>query len=137
MRVLRESRDSTMSMLEAFVHDPLINWRLLHQASPPHHSRSTTPISSSNSESPPPSPKLTRFMDEKQLGNDDLLNVGEKKEILNQKALEVIDRVEAKLRGTDFGQIVLKVEDQVEKLIEQATSHDNLSQLYVGWCPFW
>lgn len=29
MRVLRENRDSVMAMLEAFVHDPLINWRLL------------------------------------------------------------------------------------------------------------
>jgi hypothetical protein len=29
MRVLRENRDSVMAMLEAFVHDPLISWRLL------------------------------------------------------------------------------------------------------------
>ena len=29
MHVLRENRDSLMAMLEAFVHDPLINWRLV------------------------------------------------------------------------------------------------------------
>jgi hypothetical protein len=29
MRVLREHRPSVMAMLEAFVYDPLINWRLL------------------------------------------------------------------------------------------------------------
>jgi phosphatidylinositol kinase/protein kinase (PI-3 family) len=29
MRVLRDNKDSLMAMLEAFVHDPLINWRLL------------------------------------------------------------------------------------------------------------
>ena len=29
VRVLRLHRDSVMAMLEAFVHDPLINWRLL------------------------------------------------------------------------------------------------------------
>ncbi|KAJ3311625.1 phosphatidylinositol kinase- protein kinase tor1 [Boothiomyces sp. JEL0838] len=28
MRVLRENKDSLMAVLEAFVHDPLINWRL-------------------------------------------------------------------------------------------------------------
>lgn len=28
--VLREEKVSVMAMLEAFVHDPLINWRLLH-----------------------------------------------------------------------------------------------------------
>lgn len=35
MRVLRENKDSVMAVLEAFVHDPLINWRLLNTASPP------------------------------------------------------------------------------------------------------
>merc|ERR1711871_706699 len=30
MRVLRENKDSVMAMLEAFVHDPLINWRLFN-----------------------------------------------------------------------------------------------------------
>lgn len=30
MSVLRENRDSLIAMLEAFVHDPLISWRLLH-----------------------------------------------------------------------------------------------------------
>lgn len=30
MRVLRQNKDSVMAMLEAFVHDPLINWRLLN-----------------------------------------------------------------------------------------------------------
>ena len=29
MRVLRENKDSLMAVLEAFVYDPLINWRLL------------------------------------------------------------------------------------------------------------
>ncbi|CAN0443413.1 unnamed protein product, partial [Hapterophycus canaliculatus] len=29
MEVLRESRESLVAMLEAFVHDPLISWRLL------------------------------------------------------------------------------------------------------------
>jgi FKBP12-rapamycin complex-associated protein len=29
MRVLRENKESLMAVLEAFVHDPLINWRLL------------------------------------------------------------------------------------------------------------
>lgn len=37
MRVLRENKESVMAVLEAFVHDPLINWRLLttSAASPP------------------------------------------------------------------------------------------------------
>lgn len=31
MAVLRGNKDSLMAMLEAFVHDPLISWRLLAQ----------------------------------------------------------------------------------------------------------
>ena len=31
MSVLRDHKDSLMAMLEAFVHDPLISWRLLAQ----------------------------------------------------------------------------------------------------------
>ena len=32
MRVLRTNKESVVAMLEAFVHDPLINWRLLNTA---------------------------------------------------------------------------------------------------------
>lgn len=30
MRVLRDNKESLMAVLEAFVYDPLINWRLLN-----------------------------------------------------------------------------------------------------------
>ena len=29
MTVLRENKDSVMAVLEAFVYDPLLNWRLM------------------------------------------------------------------------------------------------------------
>lgn len=29
------------------------------------------------------------------------------------------------------------IEDQVDLLIQQATSHENLAQCYPGWCPYW
>jgi FKBP12-rapamycin complex-associated protein len=29
MRVLRDNKDSLMAVLEAFVYDPLLNWRLV------------------------------------------------------------------------------------------------------------
>ena len=31
----------------------------------------------------------------------------------------------------------LTVAAQVQRLIEEATSHVNLAQAYIGWCPFW
>jgi len=60
-------------------------------------------------------------------------------EALNVKALKVLGRIEDKLTGKDFGKEtgVLDVPDQVQQLIQQATSHINLCQCYSGWCPFW
>ena len=69
-------------------------------------------------------------------------------EALNERALKVIRRVQDKLNGRDFhspeedqhaiaGESPLDVQDQVQRLIVQATSSENLSQLFVGWCAFW
>jgi len=62
---------------------------------------------------------------------------------LNEKALKVIRRVQDKLTGTDFpdsgsdGDEPLDVPDQVQRLVIQATSTENLAQLFIGWCAFW
>lgn len=62
-------------------------------------------------------------------------------EALNEKALKVIRRVQDKLSGTDFPDCVdgnpMDVQDQVQRLIVQATSSENLCQLFIGWCSFW
>jgi len=53
----------------------------------------------------------------------------------------VITRIQAKLSGRDFAKtfddMELPVDKQVDLLIKQATSVENLCQLYVGWCPLW
>jgi phosphatidylinositol kinase/protein kinase (PI-3 family) len=59
-------------------------------------------------------------------------------EALNEKALKVIRRVQDKLTGTDFPDRdengdPLDVENQVQRLIVQATSVENLCQLFIGW----
>ena len=55
---------------------------------------------------------------------------------LNERALAVMARVQAKLNGEDFGPR-LPVAEQVDRLILQATDVQNLCQSFVGWCPFW
>ena len=30
-----------------------------------------------------------------------------------------------------------KGNSEVDKLINDAQSHENLAQMYIGWCPFW
>lgn len=50
----------------------------------------------------------------------------------------VLNRVRDKLNGTDFENInQLDVATQVDLLIKQATSSENLSQCYLGWCAWW
>ena len=59
-------------------------------------------------------------------------------EELNKIAQMVLDRVQDKLSGTDFyPNSVIDAKTQVDKLITQATSYENLAQSYLGWCPFW
>jgi len=65
-------------------------------------------------------------------------------EALNEKALKVIRRVQAKLAGLDFPgpdpdntTEALNVPNQVQRLIVQATNSENLCQLFIGWCAFW
>ncbi|CAM9878518.1 unnamed protein product [Discosporangium mesarthrocarpum] len=59
-------------------------------------------------------------------------------EALNEQAMKVIQRVQDKLAGLDFGNSQpYDVNKQVDLLIQQATSHENLSQCFIGWCPFW
>ncbi|KAG5176073.1 phosphatidylinositol 3 and 4-kinase-domain-containing protein [Tribonema minus] len=66
-------------------------------------------------------------------------------EALNEKALAVIRRVQEKLTGRDFassggggggggggGAQMLCVDEQVDRLIQQATSNENLCQLFTG-----
>lgn len=71
-----------------------------------------------------------------------LLEGQAQEEFVNEKALKVIRRVQDKLSGTDFCDMddtnePLDVPDQVQRLIVQATSTENLCQLFIGWCAFW
>ena len=55
----------------------------------------------------------------------------------NEEAVRVMQRITSKLTGKEFGADVLPVPEQVDRLILQARSHENLCQGYFGWCPFW
>lgn len=60
------------------------------------------------------------------------------KEVQNARALQVLGRVKDKLSGTDFKKThVLTVEEQVDRLLREATNLENLCQHYIGWCSFW
>jgi len=66
-------------------------------------------------------------------------------EVLNEKALTITQRISNKLTGKDFVKDTkateksqtLDVNQQVQRLIKQATDVENLCQSYLGWSPYW
>ncbi|CAA2983774.1 serine threonine- kinase TOR isoform X1 [Olea europaea subsp. europaea] len=168
MHVLRTNKDSVMAMMEAFVHDPLINWRLFNFNEVPQMSTlaSTHVPPVVNSEESAPNGELLqppRGARERELLQA-VNQLGDANEVLNERAVVVMARMSNKLTGRDFSPCSslpstsiqhsldhstlisgdtreadhgLSVKLQVQKLILQATSHENLCQNYVGWCPFW
>ncbi|KAG6466858.1 hypothetical protein ZIOFF_075342 [Zingiber officinale] len=168
MQVLRTNKDSVMAMMEAFVHDPLINWRLFNFNEVPQVSTyvNVQPVVNGDEST------LNRELSQPLRGarERELLQavhqLGDANEVLNERAVVVMAKMSNKLTGRDFssgslvsgagnstqhapdsGNLVsrdarevdhgLSVKYQVDKLIRQATSHENLCQNYVGWCPFW
>ncbi|PGH33947.1 FKBP12-rapamycin complex-associated protein [[Emmonsia] crescens] len=145
MRVIRENKESLMAVLEAFIHDPLINWRLGARESPARPSFPTDrrqsivdeinmdpPVQPSNFSRRRPSILEGGILDAQQGVPN------EAREVQNARALQVLSRVKEKLTGRDFKSTEeLNVSDQVDKLLVQATSVENLCQHYIGWCSFW
>jgi FKBP12-rapamycin complex-associated protein len=170
MRVLRANRDSVMAMLEAFVHDPLINWRLLGEgegnadekeaqqdetatgadmirreaamaslSAAGYSTDGLTKVQSESVFSLAQSVHVSRGAIERALARAlGPEGVQAPAEELNTRAVAVTSRVAAKLTGRDFGPVTqLNVQEQVQRCIEQATSHIRLSQAYAGWCATW
>ncbi|KAG2704801.1 hypothetical protein I3760_05G022000 [Carya illinoinensis] len=168
MEVLRTNQDSVMAMMEAFVHDPLINWRLFNFNEVPQMSVFATtnvpPVVNDEDSAPDEElPQPQRGARERELLQA-VSQLGDANEVLNERAVVVMARMSNKLTGRDFStcpsvstssiqQSVdqstlisgdtrevdhgLSVKSQVQKLIIQAKSHENLCQNFVGWCPFW
>lgn len=158
MRVLRDSRESLMAVLEAFVYDPLINWRLLakkqaslDQVEGDGNEPAVEELVKSNEDDP----FLSQIETEEKDKAPDQVILGSvfsrsstrtesaaasdvAESALNARAVQVIERVSSKLRGTDFlTPEPLDVPDQVSRLIEQARSPENLCLLYAGWSACW
>lgn len=146
MRVIRENKESLMAVLEAFIHDPLLNWRLGNRESPPEPSfpseRRQSIIGELESQQQQSRTSGSSVRARRVSALDgaviDPQGANEAKEVQNARAVQVLSKVKDKLTGRDFkSDEELDVEKQVSKLIGQATSMENLCQHYIGWCSFW
>ncbi|XP_059613044.1 serine/threonine-protein kinase Tor [Phlebotomus argentipes] len=154
MTVLRKNKDSLMAVLEAFVYDPLLNWRLLDTKIDKGR-RSKTAIDVTGGAMDSLGGSADDTIDLLSIGNQNAkaAKVGQVEstgneangaclppptEATNKKARMIVDRVKQKLTGNDFpNQDAISVQKQVDLLIQQATNNENLCQCYIGWCPFW
>lgn len=149
MRVIRDNKESLMAVLEAFIHDPLLNWRLGSRESPPEPSFPSErrqsiigELEAAQIQQNRPSGGSYRTRRISSAADVDVLDPNdakiENREVQNSRAVQVLARVNQKLTGRDFKpKEELNVEQQVAKLIGQATSVENLCQHYIGWCSFW
>lgn len=146
MSVLRKNKDSLMAVLEAFVYDPLLNWRLLDAADKTRRSKVDVGGGAnidSLGESADDAMDLLSFAGNQKMvapkpheplmGDDNAQNYLHPAEVTNKKARLIIDRVKQKLTGNDFNTTEpVDVQKQVDLLIQQATNNENLCQNYIG-----
>lgn len=148
-----------------FIHDPLLTWRLTNAASPTgpnfkSERENALAIATGAGRARRQSilegdlapsellqgatngdlPTRTRARTNSTAAGTDTtgLGVNQEAEIQNARAVEVLDRVQQKLTGRDFKtDEELDYVSQVNKLLMEATRHENLCQHYIGWCSFW
>lgn len=130
MRVLRANKESLMAILEAFAYDPLINWGFDF---PTKAVADATGIKV-------PQVNTAELLRRGQINEQEAAKLARQNdmEIRNARAALVLKRITDKLTGNDIKKLrELDVPTQVDKLIQQATSVENLCQHYIGWCSFW
>uniref|UniRef100_A0AAF5Q436 Serine/threonine-protein kinase ATR n=8 Tax=Wuchereria bancrofti TaxID=6293 RepID=A0AAF5Q436_WUCBA len=115
MRVLREHDEALLTVLQTFVHDPLLEWM---------HSES----------------RAQQYKQRKR--NDAKLSPPV---VAQQQAQEAIDMIRSRLIGhiitpkiyrTETNNPPMSIEGQVGRLIDISRDELNLARMYIGWCPF-
>ncbi|KAJ1680336.1 phosphatidylinositol kinase- protein kinase tor1 [Spiromyces aspiralis] len=133
MRVLRANRDSLIAVLEAFVYDPLVSWHYLQDDRGGNQTNGA--VENQGKAALGLMPHTKRFNEKvlNMLGDD-----ANQWQMANPRAIAIVERISNKLTGHDFDpNVTLEIPAQVEKLIREATSIENLCQCFYGWCPFW
>jgi len=116
MRTLRKNRDTLLSVLEPFLNDPVINMKSKSQNKSQEENDANQAMESISK------------IDGRLLGEYNIVNPNPEKMKRKTKHTPISKE------PTHFTK--LSVEGQVQKMIEEATSHENLVQVYVGWMPW-
>ncbi|KAJ7623177.1 phosphatidylinositol 3-kinase [Roridomyces roridus] len=141
MRVLRDNKESLMAVLEAFIYDPLMNWRLT-QPSPDVRRTDSDPTrvaELARVAAHPQGPTRKLKADENYIFSELVANPNaQENKLTGNIRLVLLEYILTRSPGKDFDpEVPLTVVAQVDKLILQATSIENLCQCFSGWCAFW
>lgn len=130
MKTLRDNRDTLLSVLEPFINDPIIDWKRVRSSQSPKKSRSSRLDMTQGQDRQTKEAKLSiKVLDGRLRGIYNLRNP-------NAKKIKRTDGWSTD-QNDDLTQLMpLSVEGQVHKMIAEATSSENLVQLYVGWMPW-
>jgi serine/threonine-protein kinase ATR len=125
--ILRNNSESLMSVLEAFVHDPLVEW-------------ANKAVSGGGTLDIPLLFCLARWHAAETVPIVGFVLTGQKSKNdsrqLTKAAESSLKPIERKLGGLQQNGLVSTVPNQVDDLIQQATSYTNLALMYQGWAPW-
>jgi serine/threonine-protein kinase ATR len=129
LSVLRSHRETLLSVLETFLHDPLLDW-----AAPVKAARTERMPQARD----PESSRTKRAADHgKQQGAVTTLDFESSTLERNAQALEMLRVVDRKCQGLHGAQsgTPLSVEGDVARLVAEATNVRNLASMYIWWLP--
>ncbi|CUG86712.1 phosphatidylinositol 3-kinase, putative [Bodo saltans] len=108
LKITREHRDLLSTVLDAFIHDPLAKWA----------------VDTNNNGT---------VANQQQIGTNTIRPVKAKQSTAD--ADRALARVREKLQGYEGGE-VFSVQGQAQRLIQMATSEENLAAMYEGWAAW-
>lgn len=134
MTTLRHNRDTLLSVLEPFIKDPIIDWKRTRSTQSPKKMISkvhgVNMTQAQDDRQTKEAKHSIKVIDERLRGIYNLRNPNIKK-YLKRDSYSVAQTDESLTQL-----LPLSVEGQVHKMIAEATSSQNVVQLYVGWMPW-
>ena len=122
MSTLRSNRDTLLSVLEPFIKDPVIDWKRTRTQQKSQTQQSDKQVKDAK--------RYIKVIDERLQGVYNLKNPNHKR----------VRRTDLRSAPSEMdvmaNMLPLTVDGQVHKMISEATSSENLVQLYVGWMPW-
>ncbi|KAF9122997.1 serine/threonine-protein kinase M1 [Mortierella sp. 14UC] len=144
MGVFRENMDSLVSVLEGFVHDPLVEWSNSRKRGQQKDATGAMAAATGVEDARMrllrgrPDSKAVVAAQAASAMSEAAADGEPYDEQQAEKAHQHLNTIRRKLNGSEgqSGMFSLSVVGQVEELIQNATSPENLSKMYIGWSAY-